>query len=115
MAVYGKDYCSAGKDTWELCKSKGIDALINDDLIGNVLGLGSLAVGVLSGGVMMLFVLLSSFPHTDFYFYSIGGIGFIIGLVQFSILSTVIDSGVATTFVCLAEDPAVSLLFIFRL
>jgi hypothetical protein len=48
VAIYGKDYCSAGRDTWALFKSKGIDAIINDILVGRVLGLGSLLVGIVS-------------------------------------------------------------------
>lgn len=47
MAIYGKDFCDAAKSTWRLIKSKGIDAIINDSLIGNVLGLGSFMVGII--------------------------------------------------------------------
>ena len=34
-----------------------------------------------------------------------GILGLIVGMAEFSILSEVITSGVATVFVCLAEDP----------
>lgn len=38
--------------------------------------------------------------------YIIGTIvAFIIGAAEFSIIASVINSGVVTTFVCLAEDP----------
>lgn len=30
VAIYGKDYCTAAKATWELVKTKGVDAIIND-------------------------------------------------------------------------------------
>jgi len=50
VAIYGKDYISAAKDTWRLIKSHGIDIIINDNLIGNVLVMGSLLVGVVTGG-----------------------------------------------------------------
>jgi hypothetical protein len=34
LALYGKAYIPAAKDTWRLMKDRGIDALINDSLIG---------------------------------------------------------------------------------
>jgi hypothetical protein len=33
VAIYGKDYCQAAHDTWELIKARGVDLIINDDLI----------------------------------------------------------------------------------
>ncbi|KAI8895528.1 choline transporter-like protein [Globomyces pollinis-pini] len=107
VAIYGKDYCSAAKDTWELTKSRGIDAIINDDLIGNVLGMGSLAIGLVTGGVACLYVYVNpNFVDKSAIYYAVFGlIGLFVGITEFSILAGVIDSGVITTFVCLAEDP----------
>lgn len=34
IALYGKSYIAAAKDTWSLIKDRGIDALINDSLVG---------------------------------------------------------------------------------
>jgi hypothetical protein len=106
VAIYGKDYCSAAKDTWALVKARGIDAIINDSLIGNVLAMGGLFIGLITGGVGCLVVYLSpSIPNDPQYFIIIGICGLFIGLVEFSVIARVIDSGVVTTFVCLAEDP----------
>ena len=33
-ALYGKPYIQAAKDTWNLFKDRGIDALVNDSLVG---------------------------------------------------------------------------------
>lgn len=33
-ALYGKSYFRAAKDTWRLFKDRGIDALVNDQLVG---------------------------------------------------------------------------------
>lgn len=33
-ALYGKPYIEAAKDTWRLFKDRGIDAVINDSLVG---------------------------------------------------------------------------------
>lgn len=34
LALYGKSYIPAAKDTWRLLKDRGIDALVNDSLVG---------------------------------------------------------------------------------
>ncbi|KAJ3082884.1 putative choline transporter, neither null mutation nor overexpression affects choline transport [Quaeritorhiza haematococci] len=106
VAIYGKDYCSAAKATWELVKSKGIDAIINDSLIGNVLGLGGLFIGLVCAALGYGYSVLSTtIPDEPSYFVIIALVSFFIGLSEFAILAAVIESGVATTFVCLAEDP----------
>ena len=33
-ALYGKPYIQSAKDTWRLFKDRGIDALVNDSLVG---------------------------------------------------------------------------------
>ena len=106
VAIYGKDYCTAAKDTWELAKARGIDAIINDNLIGSVLGMGGLFIGLFTAGTASLYVYLdSSIQKTLAVYLIVGFAALMIGIVEFSVLSSVIDSGVVTTFVCLAEDP----------
>jgi hypothetical protein len=34
IALYGKPYIQAAKDTWRLFKDRGIDTLVNDSLVG---------------------------------------------------------------------------------
>jgi hypothetical protein len=34
ISLYGKAYIPAARDTWRLMKDRGIDALINDSLVG---------------------------------------------------------------------------------
>ncbi|RUS13937.1 plasma-membrane choline transporter-domain-containing protein, partial [Endogone sp. FLAS-F59071] len=34
VAIYGKPFCAAAKDTWNLIKDRGIEAIINDNLVG---------------------------------------------------------------------------------
>ena len=34
VALYGKPYIQAAKDTWALFRDRGIDALVNDSLVG---------------------------------------------------------------------------------
>eukprot|EP00732_Lithocolla_globosa_P001542 Lithocolla_globosa_v1_NODE_784_length_3286_cov_30.816042.p3 type:complete len:127 gc:universal NODE_784_length_3286_cov_30.816042:2489-2109(-) len=37
VAIYGKSYCEAGKATWNLFKTVGLDAIIQDNFIDSVL------------------------------------------------------------------------------
>ncbi len=110
VAIYGKDYCTAGKDTWTLIKSRGIDAIINDDLISNVLGLGSLLCGILSAAAGGLYLRYSGYgfdqPEMLGTVILVAVMCLLIGATEFAILAEVIFSGLAATFVCLAEDPA---------
>lgn len=98
VAIYGKSFLQAAKDTWRLVKSHGIDALINDDLISNVLGITALIIGVLSG------VSAYAYAHYNGVMTSMSVVsavaGFFVGVTFQMILSEIIISGVATTFVC---------------
>ena len=42
VAIYGKTYCEAANDTWALFKRVGMEAIINDDIIGGVLAFASI-------------------------------------------------------------------------
>lgn len=116
VAIYGKDYCDAGnflltliffagKSTWELIKYRGLEAVINDNLIGFVLNIGGLFIAIISG-VIGYFYGLNQMNGTD------GGaiigaiVCLLISLSIYTILCSVIDSGTAATYVCIAEDPA---------
>ncbi|KAJ3372399.1 hypothetical protein HDU91_003445 [Kappamyces sp. JEL0680] len=104
VAIYGKDYCSAAKDTWELTKARGIDAVINDSLIGSVLSMGGLFVALIVAGSAALFVRFSTdFSATVADYVIVAVSAFFVGIVEFSVMANIIDSGVVATFVCLAE------------
>jgi hypothetical protein len=50
-----KPYCRAAKDTWQLVKSHGVEAIINDNLISGVLTMGCFLGGVITaifGGIL---------------------------------------------------------------
>ncbi|KAI7891655.1 plasma-membrane choline transporter-domain-containing protein [Mucor mucedo] len=107
VAIYGEPFIPTARKTWTMVKDRGIDALINTNLIGNVLFMGGLLVGVLCGLLGFIYLKASN-PA-----YNTNGemtpvvvmMCFLIGSSMFSTVATVISSGVATTFVCLAEDP----------
>jgi len=98
-----KTYCQAARATWQLIKSNGFDAIINDSLIGPTLGLGSLIGGIITGltagGV--------AYAIVKDYWILLAIFGFFIGFVMVQTLTEVINSGVATTFVCFAQEPQV--------
>jgi len=103
VAVFGKPYCQAAKDTWTLCKANGIKALINDNIIGTVMVFGAICVGYLSAPITIfagIFVTNNINAIMIFCFIS-----FFSSFLILSVIFRVINSGVATTFVCLCEDP----------
>ncbi|KAJ3107072.1 putative choline transporter, neither null mutation nor overexpression affects choline transport [Phlyctochytrium bullatum] len=107
VAIYGKNYCEAAKATWELLSTRGLDAVVNDSLIGNVLFVGSLIGAVGCGSVGYAYVRFSAtISPTITNYIVVCSICAVIGFWLFLVLSEVIQSGVSTTFVCLAEDPA---------
>ncbi|EIE87019.1 hypothetical protein RO3G_11730 [Rhizopus delemar RA 99-880] len=107
VAIYGKPFIPTARETWSMIKDRGIDALINDNLIGNVLFMGGLLVGVLCSllGFIYLEVEKPSYNTNGGMTPVVIMMCFLIGSSMFSTIATVISSGVATTFVCLAEDP----------
>ncbi|KAI8855321.1 plasma-membrane choline transporter-domain-containing protein [Chytridium lagenaria] len=107
VAIYGKGYCQAAKDTWRLVQTRGLEAIINDSLIGNVLFIGSLLAGLTCAFVGYVYVRVSSgIADTTLNYIVVCLVSGLIGMWLFLILAEVINSGVATTYVCLAEDPA---------
>ncbi|KAF9578228.1 putative choline transporter, neither null mutation nor overexpression affects choline transport [Lunasporangiospora selenospora] len=108
VAIYGKPFIPAAKDTWTILKDRGIVQLINDNLIGNVWAMGAIMGGVLSGlgSYLYLYFVNPAFNRGGDFTYVIVTMAFVMGLQMIFTVGSVIDSGVATTFVCLAEDPA---------
>jgi Plasma-membrane choline transporter len=61
VGLYGYSYLEAGKNVITLFKNRGWDAIIADDLIGNVLLLVSIIVGAITGVVGIVVQTTSSF------------------------------------------------------
>ncbi|KAI8867657.1 DUF580-domain-containing protein [Ramicandelaber brevisporus] len=107
VALYGKSFIAAGKDTWKMLQDRGIEAIINDCLIGNVLSMGGLIIGVAGGAAAygILAGINPLFNQSGDYTWTVIILGFIAAADMFMLVAQVIDSGTAATFVCLAEDP----------
>lgn len=63
IALYGKPYFAAAKDTWNMIKQRGIDALINECLLGPVFSMGATFVGFACALLAHLY--LVSLKHTS--------------------------------------------------
>ena len=109
IALYGKAYIPAAKDTWTMMKDRGIDALVNDCLIGPVLTMGSTFVGYLCAFLAYLYLEFTNPAYNAGGTYTpvIMAFAFLIGLQVCQIFMTPIGSGVDTIFVAAAWDPQV--------
>lgn len=112
VAIYGKSFCEAAKDTWRLVKTSGISAIINDSLVGSVLSMGSFLVGLTSAaisyGIGILILRASGSADSSVatsFLVIIAFVVLMLGFMMFGVVTMVIESGTQTTFVCLAEDP----------
>ncbi|AGO10105.1 AaceriAAR113Wp [[Ashbya] aceris (nom. inval.)] len=109
IALYGKPYLRAARETWHMMREKGIDALINDNLINLALGFYTFFVGYTTALFAYLFL---RFTKPD---YNAGGgfnaplmaFAFVIAMQITHIATETIRSGTATFFVALGNDPEV--------
>jgi len=107
VAVYGCDFMQAAKNTYQLFTSKGIDAIINDNLSRMVLVTGALVGGIVSGvlGGFLAYGLFASDSGTTMaIIFAI--IGLYIGYFFTLEFMLAVDSAIKCIFVCWAEDPA---------
>jgi len=109
IALYGKPYISAAKDTWRLFMDRGIDALVNDSLVGMTMTWGAYTVGMISSLFSYLYLKYTGPEYNDHGQYTAPVIllAFLIGLQCSLTLSSAIEAGVSTIFVGLGEDPQI--------
>ncbi|KAJ7346621.1 plasma-membrane choline transporter-domain-containing protein [Mycena albidolilacea] len=109
IALYGKPYISAAKDTWNLLVDRGVSAVVNDSLVGMTLTWGAYGVGLLSSLFAYLYLRLTapSYNADGNYTAPVILFAFLIGLQCSLTLSSAIEAGVSTIFVGLGEDPQV--------
>jgi len=101
VAIYGLDFRTAAKETWDLFKSRGFEMLVNDDLTGMVLMMGCFIGAVICGIFGAFWAKAIDFEG----WFIIGIIALVIGYIMVALVMTVIGSAVATTYVVWAEDP----------
>ena len=96
VAVYGKEYWESCKATFQLFKSKGFDAIINDDLTGLPFIVGGIMGLILFIGVP---IIIDSKSIISIIIVAVFGIFLYFGTVQ------VVRSYIKTLFVCWCMDP----------
>ncbi|KAI9202849.1 plasma-membrane choline transporter-domain-containing protein [Polychytrium aggregatum] len=107
MAIYGTGYCESGKATWGLFQARGIEVLINDNIIGRVIGLGSFSAAVIGSlTALAAAVINKNIPQSPETFMMLSSYGMVVGFTSFFSMMCVIKAGVSATYVCIAEDPA---------
>jgi hypothetical protein len=105
VGIYGYKFTDAAKAVFELFANRGFDAIINDDLTQSVLVFAGLCIGLVCAGIGIGLSEggIVSFENSTLY---LGLAGFIVGFGVSMTPLRVVDSSIATIFVCFAEDPA---------
>jgi len=105
VAIYGKTYCQAARDTWDLVHTHGVEAIINDNLIGNVTTMACFISGAAVGtfGAVLSYILRDQLGGD--YWLPMFLLMFLVGFLVVMITLEVVESAVVTIFVCFAEDP----------
>ncbi|KAF2141481.1 uncharacterized protein K452DRAFT_319085 [Aplosporella prunicola CBS 121167] len=109
IALYGKAYIPAAKDTWTMIKNRGIDALVNECLIGPVLTMGATFIAYACAFLAYLYLIFTSPAYNQGGEYTpvVVAFAFLIGLQICNIFTTPLASGIDTIFVAAAWDPEV--------
>lgn len=109
IALYGKPYLRAAKETWYMFREKGIDALINDNLINTALGFYAMFVSYITAMFAFLYLRYTSpgYNNSGAFNAPLIAYSFVISLQLCNIASEVIRSGTATFFIALGNDPEV--------
>ena len=102
IAIYGKNFTASAKKTWDLIQNCGLDAIINDDIIGGTIMFSACIVAALTGFCGAFWAVHSGIEN---WFWGVGFpcslVGFVLGVVTFN----VVESAVLSIYVCFAEDP----------
>lgn len=92
-----------------MIKDRGIDALVNECLIGPVFSFGALFVGFATALLAFLYLEFTHPPYNSDGNFTVvvTAFAFLIGLQICNIFTTPLSSGIDTMFVAMAWDPEV--------
>lgn len=109
IALYGKAYIPAAKETWHMVKDRGFDALINDALVDPILTMGSVTIGYLSALLAYLYLQFTNpmYNRDGVFTPVVLAFAFLVGLQMGNVILNPLKSGVSTLFVAMAWDPMV--------
>jgi hypothetical protein len=94
---------------YRMIKDRGIDALVNECLIGPVLSMGAFFVAYTCAFLAYLYLIFTSPAYNQDGAYTpvVVAFAFLIGLQICQIFTTPLSSGIDTIFVAMAWDPEV--------
>lgn len=109
VALYGKGYVALAKETFQLLRFKGMDALINDCFVNTSVQLYSLFVAYVSALFAYFYLRFTSpaYNSDGSYYAPVVAFSFLIAGQITRVSLVVIESGISTFFVALARDPEV--------
>ncbi|KAL1844961.1 hypothetical protein VTK73DRAFT_1424 [Phialemonium thermophilum] len=109
IALYGKPYFAAARDTWSMIKDRGIDALVNECLTGPVFSMGATFVAYACALLAYLYLVYThpAYNADGAFTPVVVAFAFLIGLQICHIFTTPLASGIDTIFVAAAWDPEV--------
>ncbi|CAK7263521.1 pH nine-sensitive protein 1 [Sporothrix epigloea] len=109
ISLYGSSYFEAAKNTWTMIKNRGIDALVNQCLIGPVFSMGATFVAYATSLSAYIFLRVTKPAYNSDGSYTpvILAYAFLVGLQICHVFTTPISSGVDTIFVAMGWDPRV--------
>ncbi|WPG99901.1 Protein PNS1 [Acrodontium crateriforme] len=109
IALYGKGYIESAKATWKLIKDRGIDALVNECLIGPVLTMGATFVAYACALLAYLYLRYThpAYNQDGGFTPVVVAFAFLIGLQIAQCFTVPLSSGIDTLFVAAAWDPEV--------
>jgi len=107
VGLYGYSFLDAGRNVINLFKTRGWTTIITDNLANQVLGMMSVAVGLITGLISLAIAHGQGMVFGDEVGASAASffVGFILGVVLTSTLMTLVSSAVNTVIVCYAEAP----------
>ncbi len=107
IALYGKSYFQSAKDTWRMIKDRGIDALINECLIGPVLTMGATFVAFACALMAYCYLVFTdpAYNRNGEFTPVVLAYAFLIGLQITNCFTTPLSAGIDTLFVAMAWDP----------
>lgn len=109
VAIYGKSYLRSAKETYHMFREKGIDALINDNLINVAIGFYATFTAYIATLFTYLYLRFTKPAYNDDGKYTapLLAFSFLISLQIVNVVNETIRSGTATFFICLGNDPEV--------
>lgn len=97
VALYGEPFTTAARRVVEMIKAKGLEALVRDDLIGNVLLLGCVIGGALSAVIACLIGVGSDATGGALVLTAL--LGFLVGFMAMQQATEIIQSATAAIFI----------------